>query len=93
MQVALPDWAEVYVFGSALRSKTPADLDLLIVYRSELCPHHLARDRANALASTLCKGFGIPLHVVVLSVPEERSVAFIQREGCVPLTAWNSPLG
>jgi len=88
MKHGLHSWADVFVFGSALRSNNPSDLDLLVVYDPVLCPTSQARDRAEQLASSLACGVNLPRHVVVLSKSEERSVAFIRSEGCIGFSHW-----
>jgi len=84
----MPDWARVFVFGSALRTENPDDLDLLVVYDPVVCPPKQARDRAEALASELTRDIGLQPHVVVLTKAEELSIRFVQSEGCVGFFAW-----
>jgi predicted nucleotidyltransferase len=88
MQREACNWAAVFVFGSALTSKNPNDLDLLVVYDPEACPLEQARDKALKLASELSGEIGLQPHVVVLTESEERSVRFIQREGCIEFASW-----
>ncbi len=84
----MPDWAHVFVFGSALHSNAPKDLDLLVVYDPAGCPPNEAREKAELLASIIGQKSGLCPHVVVLSIKEEESISFIHSEGCVPFEEW-----
>ncbi len=84
----IPDWASVYVFGSALRSANPSDLDLLVIYEPRLCPPKQARDTAETLVAELTRDMGLQPHVVVLTKTEEQDVGFIQNEGCLEFADW-----
>src|SRR6266567_3112559 len=64
----MPDWAHVFVFGSALHSNAPKDLDLLVVYDPAGCPPNEAREKAELLASIIGQKSGLCPHVVVLSI-------------------------
>jgi hypothetical protein len=88
MRPEIPNWAEVFVFGSALNSVDPEDLDLLVVYDPAKCPPSQARDQAEALASHLTHDTNLQSHVVVLTKAEEQEVQFIQNEGCVEFDSW-----
>lgn len=88
MQPAIPDWASVFVFGSALISRNPNDLDLLVVYDPAECPPSQARDKSESLASELTRGLELQPHVVVLTKSEEQEVQFVQSEGCVEFDSW-----
>lgn len=88
MRRDLPDWGELFVFGSALTSKHPNDLDLLVVYDSLKCPPEQARDRAMMLVSELVTDCHLQPHVVVLKKSEERSVQFIRTERCIDFDSW-----
>lgn len=88
MSPEMPDWANVFVFGSALRAENPNDLDLLVVYDPVVCPPKQARDRAEALASELTRDIGLQPHVVVLTKSEEQNVRFVQSEECVEFLTW-----
>lgn len=84
----MPNWARVFVFGSALHTKRPKDLDLLIVYDSTLCPASHARQNAEHLAATIGQTVGLSPHVVVLSEKEDKNISFIRSEGCVLFEEW-----
>ena len=84
----IPIWANIYVFGSAVFSLTPNDLDLLVVYDPELCPPNEARNRAEILAAKLTSHSGLQPHVVVLTKAEEQNVNFIHNEQAVEFCRW-----
>ena len=86
----IPDWADVYVFGSAVHSQTPNDLDLLVVYELSLCPPEKAREEAEHLAEKLARNTNLQPHVVVLSKAEEQDVKFIQSEKGVEFSKWRA---
>jgi hypothetical protein len=87
-KIRLPKWASVFVFGSVLQSQHPGDLDLLVVYNQTLCPAKQARLKAEKLVLSLANSINLRRHVVVLSEPEEQSVDFIKRQGCVTFSEW-----
>jgi predicted nucleotidyltransferase len=88
MRPEIPNWAEVFVFGSASNSGNPKDLDLLVVYDPAECPPSQARDKAEVLALELARDLKLQPHVVVLTKSEEEEVRFIQSEGCVEFDSW-----
>jgi hypothetical protein len=73
---------DAYVFGSALHSATPNDLDLLIVYPRGMSAHDALalRRRVKALVG---KKLGVIAHIVLLSAAEELEVSFVAKERCL----------
>lgn len=61
----------MWVFGSALTSHTPADLDVLLVY------HDLADIEAIRAAHAWTKGIP-PINIIAMTVQEESDYAFIR---------------
>jgi predicted nucleotidyltransferase len=74
---------EVWLFGSALRSNQPSDLDVLVVYEDGRMSDALQlRERLTSVASRV----GLPsLHFVTLSASEEAAVNFAYWEGAVKI--------
>jgi predicted nucleotidyltransferase len=76
---------EVFLFGSALDSDNPSDIDILVIYAARIEPHQAVRFRAK-LVRKLGKCTSVPIHVVLLSENEEREVKFVTCENCHLLT-------
>jgi predicted nucleotidyltransferase len=74
----------LFLFGSALYSENPRDIDILVVYATSLSPVD-ALDFRSKLISKLRKYIAIPIHVVLLSQSEERKLEFGKIENCRPL--------
>jgi len=75
----------LFLFGSALYSDNPDDLDILVVYEDSVTAIEALRFRIK-LISKLKKYASIPLHVMLLSEREEREVGFTNAENCRLLT-------
>ena len=73
---------DAYVFGSALNSATPNDLDLLLVYPRSMsvCDALALRRQVKALVG---KKLGAIAHIVLLSAAEELEVKFVAKERCM----------
>lgn len=76
---------QLFLFGSALHSATPRDIDILVVYPAALDAHDALRFRSK-LVTKLKKYSSILVHVVLLSDREEHQVEFVRNENCRPLT-------
>jgi predicted nucleotidyltransferase len=59
----------VYLFGSALTSETPADIDVLVVYGPPLAPLTAPTIRPS-IESAVSVAFGLPAHVMFFSEAE-----------------------
>ena len=81
----LPDGAEIYVFGSALWSKHPNDVDVLVVYDPKLCPPENAHSSIAESIRSLADALGRHIHLTLLTQQEERGCDFKLDTGCVPL--------
>jgi hypothetical protein len=82
-----PEVAVAYVFGSCLYKPDPDDIDILLVYREDVCPPCQARDVLRQLAVELEVHIGMRLHLTLLSDREITHNSFIDSESCVPLGA------
>ena len=68
-----------YVFGSALESKDPEDVDILLVYRDDADRRSIST-QVRCVENEFCKRFsGMKLDVVVLSVRELAETRFLER--------------
>src|SRR4051794_1920263 len=82
----------VHVFGSALRSSDPEDVDLLVVYDpSVVAPRDASRLR-EAVISILGPLTGPPIQIVLLTCEEQQSTRFAESEGADLLFARHRPL-
>ena len=69
---------QVWLFGSALTSEAPADLDVLMVYEN----------RADVVAVRLARwwpDFDPPLRIIAMTAEEERHYGFIAHTHAVPI--------
>jgi predicted nucleotidyltransferase len=74
-----------YLFGSWPRSSDPHDFDLLLVYDRRLCSQEQMIALRRKIRMSAPEIFGLPAHVVSLTIEEEEEVQFIQAEQCVRL--------
>jgi hypothetical protein len=81
----LPKGAEISVFGSALWRREFKDVDVLIVYDPDTCPPETAHERVADSIRLLADLLGHPVHMVLLTLQEERTCGFKHDAGCVPL--------
>ena len=83
-----PEGLALFVFGSALRSRCPGDLDLLVLYDETIIR---PRDAYSTIGPVVCEleaSLGLPVHLAVLSHREERQTNFISEMACVPIRIW-----
>jgi predicted nucleotidyltransferase len=59
----------IYLFGSAVDSNTPNDVDLAIVYEAPLTPLS-APDVRQAIEESVRKSFGLPSHLTFFTPAE-----------------------
>ncbi len=73
---------QLYLFGSARISKTPNDLDILLIYpdNSRITK---ALELKKVLVSYLQKLNGIEIHMVLMTVQENEEIDFLKKEGAV----------
>ena len=68
----------VYVFGSALWSPKPGDLDILLVYEASKLP--LVADAERRVIARMSERFpALPVHLTTLNEAELISTAFLSR--------------
>lgn len=75
----------IFLFGSAMSSETPHDIDILITYAGAEPPQAALQFRRE-FKSRLEKYVSLPLHIILLSESEEIQTQFISREHGRPLT-------
>jgi predicted nucleotidyltransferase len=81
----LPAGSKAYVFGSFLRSNSPRDLDILIVYDQDICPPPQAYQKHQMFLSCLGEHLAIPIDVTLLTKEEVLSSRFIEDTGAICL--------
>ena len=70
---------EVYLFGSCLRSETPVDIDLLLVYREGQVLWDVRRETQRTL-DALCSTFeGTIFDLTVMSTAEVEESAILEK--------------
>ena len=72
---------QLYLFGSATKSETPRDLDILVLYPRNAMTQ--AIELRNATVQYIKDLFGLPVDSVLLSFEEEQQVLFAVKERAV----------
>ncbi len=75
---------QLYLFGSARFSKTPNDLDILLIY-SDNSRITKVLELKKVLVSYLQKLNGIEIHMVLMTVQENEEIDFLKKEGAVKI--------
>jgi predicted nucleotidyltransferase len=83
MPIRIPESSELYVFGSALTSTTPNDLDVVVIYDPQACPPREAYSVHRETVVDLEKCYQLPIHITLLTLSEEASTEFIRRTGAI----------
>lgn len=81
----VPKHTQVYIFGSALTSSHPNDLDILVIYDSDVYPMAEIYEHCKAFIKSLFKQFKLNVDATYLSINEAKSVSFIEKVGAKPL--------
>ena len=74
---------KVYVFGSAVWSHSPQDVDLVIVYNSSTVNVDDVLSCRRRLQRELSDKFGLPTDICLLNEKEAQSNPFLINEGAV----------
>lgn len=69
---------ELYLFGSALKKRFPADLDIAILYNQ--CDMKEARTVRDITTSTFHSVFSGPIDIILLSFTENQETQFLIKE-------------
>ena len=80
---SLPKSSSAYIFGSFLKSASPNDVDVLVVYDPQFCAPAQAYELHSSFVNRLKEVTGIPVHVTLLTAGEERGCNFINDTGAV----------
>ena len=76
----------IYLFGSALSTKEPNDLDVMMIYNAEVTDIDLVLKIKNELIDYLREKIPLPIDLLLLSENEELEIDFIQKEQAALLT-------
>jgi predicted nucleotidyltransferase len=85
MHIELPEGSSVYVFGSALSSAQPKDIDILVVYDPMVCSPSRAYAYHEQFLNQLAEMIELPIDITLLSKTEADETRFVESESCVPL--------
>src|SRR5690242_14139862 len=77
--IRVPSSSKLYIFGSALTSISPNDLDVLIIYDPFICPPEDAYRFHSETIFDLETCYGLPVHLSLLTPSEESGTDFIGR--------------
>ena len=81
---SLPKSSAAYVFGSFIKSCSPKDIDILVVYDQQDCPPPLAHQFHAKFAKLVEKTLNLDVDLTLLTMEEERGNGFIQDTGAIP---------
>src|ERR1035437_4586116 len=84
LTVDLPKSSRAYVFGSFLKSPSPRDLDLLIVYDRLFCHPSKAYEMHQDFVDKLRKIVQVEVDLTLLTQEEARGSRFLQDTAAVP---------
>jgi hypothetical protein len=80
-----PSGVSIYLFGSAVHSASPSDVDLLFLYDPGRISPRTAYKQFRPIIVAVEAACAIPVHPVVLTSDEERKTAFLSRVDSVPI--------
>lgn len=83
MHIRIPRTSTLYIFGSALTSGNPNDLDVLVVYDPVACPPEDAYTLHRETVFDLEVSYRLPVHITLLTSSEESGTDFIKRTGAI----------
>ncbi len=90
ISTGLPDGTRVFIFGSfSSGSDAPRDLDVLVVYDSDVVPPEDAFSVFAPLMEELGRKAGLPVDCTLLTVSEEAQVGFVASERCIEITPYD----
>lgn len=81
----IPNFSKAFIFGSILTSSKPQDLDLLVIYDVDHCQPKEAYFYHKSLYDGLRYYFGLPIHIILLTLHEEKCVRMVERTHAIPL--------
>ena len=90
--IRIPRESKLYIFGSALSSDYPNDLDVLVIYDPSACPPQVAYSFHREAMLDLEASFHMPVHITLLTPSEESGTEFIKRTGAIELAVAMSRL-
>lgn len=83
--IRIPRESKFYIFGSALTSDYPNDLDVLVIYDPLVCPPQDAYSFHREAMLDLEANLDMPVHITLLTPSEESGTEFIKRTGAIEL--------
>lgn len=84
----VPKNTEVYVFGSILKSLKPNDLDILVIYDSNLYKNASIYVECEKMINFLTTTFNLYVHLTALSYLENQNENFIDEVNAIELKAF-----
>jgi hypothetical protein len=83
----LPDCCCLYLFGSAVESKNPRDLDVLIVYDEAFTSPSTSYYQFSSLVQALPISKHYPIHLTLLTVQEAQDTDFVSKSQAIRIIA------
>jgi predicted nucleotidyltransferase len=75
--------ADLYLFGSALHSNNISDLDLLIIYDSDVINAEIAIGIRKVIREKLQRKLDLIIDITLLSIAEQEQTKFIKSEKAI----------
>jgi hypothetical protein len=91
MRIASPAGTSIYIFGSALHSETPRDLDVLVVYDPAQISPAAVYERMQPTFLELQARTGLSVHPTLLTMTEMFETRFSEQSGCIEVASWHGP--
>ncbi|MCC3648144.1 nucleotidyltransferase domain-containing protein [Cytobacillus oceanisediminis] len=81
----VPEDIDIYIFGSYLFSEYPKDVDLIVIYNSNIYNGKNIFDKCLNLIIQLETKSGLPVDVTYLSIIEENEIGFLKIVNAMPI--------
>lgn len=81
----VPDKIDIFIFGSYLNSENPKDVDLIVIYDSNIYTGNSIFDNCLNLINQIKEKCGLPVDVTYLSINEEIETRFLKIVNAMPI--------
>jgi predicted nucleotidyltransferase len=81
---------EVWLFGSACNSDTPCDIDILIVYDTDVLSMDQAINFRRRLSDLIAEEAGVPADILLLKRTEAAETKFLSRVDAIKIDCHKS---
>jgi len=74
----VPKDIDIYIFGSYINSEKPNDVDLIIIYDSNIYAKNSIYDYCSNIINQIKEKSRLPIDVTFLSIKEEIEIQFVE---------------